>query len=98
MKARVLGNYGLLLSAATLLLAAVLVACGSSADPAAEETQSHPAAHVSDEDGSAASDSAVSVASVAPQFTLPSAGGGTFDLASFAGDKNVVLVFYRGFW
>ena len=99
MKTRVLGNYGLPLSvAATLLLAAVLVACGSSAEPVAEEGQSHPAAHVQEGEGSAASDSAITTASVAPQFTLPSAGGDTFALASFVGDKNVVLVFYRGFW
>jgi peroxiredoxin len=31
-------------------------------------------------------------------FTLPSAAGQNVSLASFAGDKNVVLVFYRGFW
>jgi peroxiredoxin len=31
-------------------------------------------------------------------FTLPSASGDEVSLESFAGDKNVVLVFYRGFW
>ena len=35
---------------------------------------------------------------VAPKFTLPSAAGESVSLESFAGDKNVVLVFYRGFW
>ena len=64
----------------------------------AEETQPHSTAHVQEGEGSAASDSAVSVASVAPQFTLPSARGDMFALDSFVGDKNVVLVFYRGFW
>ena len=31
-------------------------------------------------------------------FTLPSAQEGSVSLASFAGEQNVVLVFYRGFW
>ena len=31
----------------------------------------------------------------APTFTLPSGNGPVFDLASYAGKKNVVLVFYR---
>ena len=35
---------------------------------------------------------------IAPKFTLPSATGESISLASFAGDNNVVLVFYRGFW
>jgi cytochrome oxidase Cu insertion factor (SCO1/SenC/PrrC family) len=33
----------------------------------------------------------------APGFELPSAAGGMFRLASLRG-KNVVLVFYRGYW
>ena len=31
----------------------------------------------------------------APTFTLPSGNGPVFDLASYIGKKNVVLVFYR---
>ena len=31
-------------------------------------------------------------------FTLPTAAGESVSLDSFAGDRNVVLVFYRGFW
>ncbi len=31
-------------------------------------------------------------------FTLPTAAGESVSLGSFAGDRNVVLVFYRGFW
>lgn len=34
----------------------------------------------------------------APDFTLARAGGGTTTLSSFRGKKNVVLVFYRGYW
>ena len=31
-------------------------------------------------------------------FELPSASGDTVSLNSYVGEKNVVLVFYRGFW
>ena len=31
-------------------------------------------------------------------FTLPSASDGSVSLESYAGKRNVVLVFYRGFW
>lgn len=31
-------------------------------------------------------------------FTLPSSTGPEYSLASFRGDRNVVLVFYRAFW
>jgi hypothetical protein len=39
----------------------------------------------------------VSVGSMAPDFELPSSAGGTLRLSSLRG-KNVVLVFYRGYW
>jgi cytochrome oxidase Cu insertion factor (SCO1/SenC/PrrC family) len=39
----------------------------------------------------------VVVGSVAPDFELPSAAGGTLKLSSLRG-KIVVLVFYRGYW
>jgi cytochrome oxidase Cu insertion factor (SCO1/SenC/PrrC family) len=39
----------------------------------------------------------VAVGAKPPAFELPSAGGGTVSLASLEG-KNVVLVFYRGYW
>lgn len=35
--------------------------------------------------------------SMAPDFELPSAAGGNLRLSSLRG-KNVVLVFYRGYW
>ena len=38
------------------------------------------------------------VGELAPGFTLPSADGMDVALESFRGDKQVVLVFYRGFW
>lgn len=34
----------------------------------------------------------------AQPFTLPSGLEGEVSLGSYAGDRNVVLVFYRGFW
>jgi peroxiredoxin len=34
----------------------------------------------------------------APQFHLPSANGSTISLKEYMGKRNVVLVFYRGYW
>ena len=40
----------------------------------------------------------VAVGTAAPDFTLPQFGGENVTLSQFRGSKNVVLVFYRGFW
>jgi peroxiredoxin len=40
----------------------------------------------------------VAVGSTAPNFTLAKFGGGTVTLSALRGTKNVVLVFYRGYW
>lgn len=40
----------------------------------------------------------VAVGTEAPLFTLESFDHGAVDLAGFRGEKNVVLVFYRGHW
>lgn len=40
----------------------------------------------------------VTVGAMAPDFTLAKFGGGTVTLSSLRGKKNVVLVFYRGYW
>jgi len=40
----------------------------------------------------------VAVGAPAPDFTLSVYGGGTLSLSQFRGQKNVVLVFYRGHW
>ena len=40
----------------------------------------------------------VAVGDEAPLFTLESFDRGPVDLAGFRGEKNVVLVFYRGHW
>lgn len=40
----------------------------------------------------------VAVGAPAPDFTLATFGGGTTTLSSHRGKRNVVLVFYRGYW
>ncbi len=40
----------------------------------------------------------VAVGAMAPDFSLAKFGGGTTTLSSMRGKKNVVLVFYRGYW
>ena len=40
----------------------------------------------------------VAVGAMAPDFTLAKFGGGTTTLSALRGKKNVVLVFYRGYW
>lgn len=40
----------------------------------------------------------VGVGAPAPDFTLGRYGGGTVTLSQYRGNKNVVLVFYRGYW
>ena len=83
---------------ALLLAALALTACGASSEPAAA-----PAEPAAPTEASAASQrdstgAPVAAARMAPAFELPNAAGETVSLASYAGDKNVVLVFYRGFW
>ncbi|MEO7360192.1 MAG: peroxiredoxin family protein [Gemmatimonadaceae bacterium] len=40
----------------------------------------------------------IAIGTSAPDFTLAKYGGGTTTLSSVKGKKNVVLVFYRGYW
>lgn len=40
----------------------------------------------------------VQVGAMAPDFTLTSLAGPPVRLSSFQGERNVVLVFYRGHW
>lgn len=105
MKARVFGKCGFLLTlAAAFLLTAVIAACGSSAEPTAEapeattESATAPPTTAGGDPGSASSGEVEPQGDVAPKFTLPSATGDSVSLSTFAGDRNVVLVFYRGFW
>ena len=84
---------------ALLLTVMALAGCGSSAEPTAGApvTTTEPAASEASQDASDSAD-AEPMGDIAPKFELPSGTGETVSLASFAGDKNVVLVFYRGFW
>ena len=92
---RALGRFGTAIALSLAVLG--LAACGSSEEPTTEA----PAAAVeSTSESTAATPSSESEpqGDIAPMFTLPSASGDEVSLESFAGDKNVVLVFYRGFW
>lgn len=40
----------------------------------------------------------VAVGTTAPDFSLETMNSDTLTLSNFQGDKNVVLVFYRGHW
>lgn len=40
----------------------------------------------------------IAIGKAAPDFTLARYGGGTVTLSQYRGKKNVVLVFYRGYW
>lgn len=58
-----------------------------------------PTATVPEPTEAAATDAPAPAAKMAQLFTLPSAQDGTqVSLESYRGDKNVVLIFYRGFW
>ena len=46
----------------------------------------------------AAAQTRVSVGQQAPAFALESSAGETYDLSSLEGDKELLLVFYRGTW
>ena len=100
---RVLVRMGVVAALSLAVLA--LAACGSSAEPA-QEASSAKAEPAADEGEHAAifdehltgAEEPEPQGEVAPKFTLPAASGESVSLDSFAGDRNVVLVFYRGFW
>ena len=80
-----------------------LAACGGAAEPstsAPEPTAPQVTTAPATEGGeqSAASEDTTPAGKLAPVFELPNAAGETISLASYANEKNVVLVFYRGFW
>ena len=92
-------------SAVALALAVLaLAACGSAAQPMGEapvataEPATAPAATPGSGSGSTGAADPEPQGDIAPKFTLPSAAGEPVSLDSFTGDRNVVLVFYRGFW
>ena len=75
----------ILLPLAALLFVLAITACsGAGAASSAENSASLPGEIVA--------------AEAAHGFTLPSGLNGDVSLESYAGEQNVVLVFYRGFW
>jgi cytochrome oxidase Cu insertion factor (SCO1/SenC/PrrC family) len=82
----------------------LLVSCGSDAGgggEAAETTELEATVTLGPTDGHHLPPTdleRVAVGTMAPDFSLPSLAGDTFTLSSFRGEKNVVLVFYRGHW
>ena len=82
------------------ILMAAAAACGGDSVQSEPTTVPQPsvASAGANGDGAAAPDDAASGSMLAPSFQLPNALGNTVSLASYAGEKNVVLVFYRGFW
>ena len=99
---RALARLGVMAALSLAVLA--LAACGSPAEPTEVEpalrAEPATAASTTPESASAQADTAEpeTQGTIAPKFTLPNAAGESVSLASFAGEKNVVLVFYRGFW
>ena len=93
-----------ILFAAAIMTVLAIAACGSSAEPgdeepaATEDTSASQSTESADTETASDASAAEPEGDVAPKFELPSGLGGTVSLASFAGDKNVVVVFYRGFW
>ena len=79
---------------AALPLLAVVVAVAFAARPAHAQTLGPADGH----DLPATDIERVAVGDEAPLFTLESHGGEPVELAGFRGEKNVVLVFYRGHW
>ncbi len=92
--------------AALSLAVLALVACGSSAEPATEAPSATAEPAAAEGDQAAIFDEHLTGAeerepqgNIASKFTLPDARDGLdVSLESYRGDKNVVLVFYRGFW
>lgn len=86
--------------ALTILIAAVgLVGCAAQEDPPQPES-SEPVVlgPVDGLDFPAIDLERVQVGDLAPDFSLASLAGPVVTLSDFRGAKNVILVFYRGYW
>ncbi len=85
---------------------AVLAACSGSDEPAPDvpaaetaEAPQPPALGPADGHDLPAEDlERIQLGDVAPDFTLASYDDGVLSLSDFRGSKNIVLVFYRGYW
>lgn len=89
-----------------LLAAATLAGCATQEDAAANQTPGDDAGPydevslgpVDGLDLPPTDVDRVQAGDVAPDFTLTSLAGPPVTLSDFRGEKNVVLVFYRGHW
>ena len=81
---------------AAALAIATLAACGGAAQPATDAPQ--PTASQATAAPAATADTPPALLRAAPAFQLPDTSGETVSLDSYIGNKNVVVVFYRGFW
>lgn len=89
-----------------LLAAATLAGCATQEDAATDDTATDeagpydelPTGPMDGLDLPPADLDRVQVGDVAPDFTLTSLAGPPVTLSDFRGEKDVVLVFYRGHW
>ncbi len=91
------------LAVALALVVMALAACGSESaqsTPDSPQPTAPPATAVPTPgaDSAATMEAPEPASNTAPKFELSNAIGETVSLGSYAGSKNVVLVFYRGFW
>ena len=96
---RFFGAFGRVGGMVALSLAALaLVACGTAAEP--QPTTAPPATEAAAPaaTGEQATSAPATSGKLAPNFELPDTSGETVSLDSYIGNKNVVVVFYRGFW
>ena len=86
--------------ALTLLVAAVGLTGCAAQDEAGRSEQSAPVVlgPVDGRDLPGVDVERVQVAALAPDFSLASLAGPVVTLSDFRGTKNVILVFYRGYW
>lgn len=87
-----------LLCAAALVGWAGCVGEGDSASQAAAEIEEVVLGPADGHDLSGSDLERVSDGDLAPDFTAISSGGETITLSGYRGQKNVVLLFYRGHW
>ena len=77
-------------------MAMALIACGGAAQPATDAPQ--PTASQATTAPAATANTPPAQLRAAPKFELPDTSGEAVSLDSYIGNKNVVVVFYRGFW
>jgi hypothetical protein len=83
---------------ATALLATLALLGGCVADDGAEQPRQVTLGPADGRDLPGTDLDRVTAGDVAPDFSLVSLAGPVFTLSEFLGQRNVVLVFYRGWW